>query len=318
VASSLITGNVAANKYDLSSGLVTARGGGLYTRDGEAGIFDSLITNNDAYTQQPFNTFTAVGGGVSAGGGIEAKYSQFTHNSAGLGGGLDARGNVVIAHSTISDNDADFNAGAFFDGNATHTLSIRNSTISGNHATSCAAGATLSDFTQAWVSSSTITRNISEGDFNTCGSGVNLQQQIDELRLESTIIAGNTTNGGVPSDLRGTAVIPSIIGTNNLVYESPLMLPPDTISLTPALLGPLAFNGGSTRTHALIEGSPALDAGNNVFNLISDQRGTGFPRVFGPQADIGAFETQGEGPIPDDRIFYNGFGFDEEFGGPGG
>ena len=30
----------------------------------------------------------------------------------------------------------------------------------------------------------------------------------------------------------------------------------------PALLGPLANNGGPTRTHALLPGSPALDAGN--------------------------------------------------------
>ena len=43
-------------------------------------------------------------------------------------------------------------------------------------------------------------------------------------------------------------------------------------------------------THALLEGSPAIDHGNNEAGLDYDQRGTGFPRVQGTQADIGAFE----------------------------
>ena len=37
-------------------------------------------------------------------------------------------------------------------------------------------------------------------------------------------------------------------------------------------------------------GSPAIDAGNNNQNLLTDQRGTGFERVINQQADIGAFE----------------------------
>ena len=37
-------------------------------------------------------------------------------------------------------------------------------------------------------------------------------------------------------------------------------------------------------------GSPAVDAGSNLAGLSFDQRGDGFPRVVGAQADIGAFE----------------------------
>jgi hypothetical protein len=50
-------------------------------------------------------------------------------------------------------------------------------------------------------------------------------------------------------------------------------------------------------------GSPAIDAGNDVANLTTDQRGLGFPRISGAFPDIGAFEVQGT----DDEIFANGF-----------
>jgi len=79
----------------------------------------------------------------------------------------------------------------------------------------------------------------------------------------------------------------------------------------PALLGPLANNGGLTQTHALLSGSQAIGAGNNNSLFFFDQRGTAivngtldYARVSGapPQADIGAYEVQ-EGEI----VFNAGF-----------
>ncbi len=55
-----------------------------------------------------------------------------------------------------------------------------------------------------------------------------------------------------------------------------------------AQLGPLANNGGPTFTHALLAGSPAIDAGDTL--EATDQRGE--PRPFGLADDIGAFELQ--------------------------
>src|SRR5262249_34310098 len=63
-------------------------------------------------------------------------------------------------------------------------------------------------------------------------------------------------------------------------------------------LGPLADNGGPTLTHALLPGSPAIDAGNNAYATDFDQRGPGFPRIVNGLIDIGAFEFQGAGPGP--------------------
>jgi len=65
------------------------------------------------------------------------------------------------------------------------------------------------------------------------------------------------------------------------------------------MLGPLQDNGGSTFTHELLSGSPAINAGDpnfdpNSFNppMVYDQRGTGFNRVVNGRIDIGAFEVQ--------------------------
>ena len=56
-------------------------------------------------------------------------------------------------------------------------------------------------------------------------------------------------------------------------------------------LGSLDSNGGPTQTHALLESSPAIDAGDPTVldtDPITDQRG--LPRVSGARVDIGAFE----------------------------
>ena len=53
------------------------------------------------------------------------------------------------------------------------------------------------------------------------------------------------------------------------------------------LLAALAWNGGSTRNSRAGSSSPALNAGNNVLALSTDQRGQA--RVFGTAADIGAW-----------------------------
>jgi hypothetical protein len=119
------------------------------------------------------------------------------------------------------------------------------------------------------------------------------------LELDSTIIAGNMS-GPDPDDFEVYGM-PVITGANNLVVASSAPLPPDTISDDP-MLDVLIDNGGPTFTMALLQGSPAIDAGNNVAQLADDQRGQGYPREVGLGADIGAFEVQ-----TSDVIFRDGF-----------
>ena len=67
--------------------------------------------------------------------------------------------------------------------------------------------------------------------------------------------------------------------------------PGDQINTNP-MLGPLQDNGGPTFTHALLNGSPAVDTGDPNFSPppFTDQRG--YPRVFNGRIDIGSFELQ--------------------------
>src|SRR5262249_59725847 len=53
----------------------------------------------------------------------------------------------------------------------------------------------------------------------------------------------------------------------------------DQINVDP-MLGPLQDNGGGTLTHALLPGSPAIDAGKSFATGTTDQRGAGFVRTF--------------------------------------
>jgi hypothetical protein len=68
------------------------------------------------------------------------------------------------------------------------------------------------------------------------------------------------------------------------------------VGVADPMLGPLADNGGPTMTHALLAGSPAIDAGPNpVPTFVGnefDQRGVGFARIAFGVADAGAFELQ--------------------------
>lgn len=62
---------------------------------------------------------------------------------------------------------------------------------------------------------------------------------------------------------------------------------PDPQKITCPLLGELRDNGGPTKTHALLSGSPAIDTGNDVLGINEDQRGSS--RDASP--DIGAYEV---------------------------
>ena len=59
-------------------------------------------------------------------------------------------------------------------------------------------------------------------------------------------------------------------------------------------LNALADNGGGLLTHKPKQGSPLIDAGSNPSPLTTDNRGTGFARIRGTSADIGAIETNPE------------------------
>jgi hypothetical protein len=66
-------------------------------------------------------------------------------------------------------------------------------------------------------------------------------------------------------------------------------VPPNSSPIDPRL-GPLVDNGGPTRTHALLLGSPAIDAASTPDCPTTDQRGVLRPQ--GAACDIGSYERQ--------------------------
>jgi hypothetical protein len=117
---------------------------------------------------------------------------------------------------------------------------------------------------------------------------------------EDLAIVGGTINSfsSAGYNLIGTGNVYS--GANNAIDV--FNQSGDTTGVADPLLGALADNGGLTKTHVLLSGSLALDAGNPSAvagaggTPLYDQRGVGFSRVVNGRIDIGAFEVQAAGP----------------------
>ncbi len=108
------------------------------------------------------------------------------------------------------------------------------------------------------------------------------------LTLKNTIIAHNT--GGLWKNCNGSGTVTSQGYNLSDDYTCGTWFTASSdLNNTDPLLGPLQNNGGPTPTHALLPGSPAINAGSNAGCPATDQR-----NVFRPQGgacDIGAFET---------------------------
>ncbi len=299
VTGSTVSGNTA--KY----------GGGIYCVNGTLIMTGSTISGNAATV--------ADGGGVySEQCPVTMTSSTISGNSAaGDGGGIfsDAT-TVTLTSTTINGNTADTGGGI---SNGYGTLTVNNSTISGNQAKSDGGGI-YEDHGDITVTHSTITGNRADSDSNGTGAGggvFDISTGTEAYR--HTILAGNTRGASTRSDASGPIQLQySLIGDNtgatinnqggNLIGTAAAPIDP--------LLGPLANNGGPTLTHALLVGSPAIDAGNASSVAGSggvpqyDQRGASYGRVKdgdgagGARIDIGAFEVQSFAPsLPGD---YNG------------
>jgi hypothetical protein len=284
-------------------------------------ISGNSVTSPVASTGDGYGYFS-VGGGLYSRGDLTMTDSTISGNSIDVaadgegapGGGVYVRGIVDISGSTIDGNVADGNGGGLFKAiysvygepggtNPQTTLTIRNSTIANNTA---ASGGAIASSRPVYLANSTIANNFADA-----GAGgvlfqlVGILDSAGILDVQSTIIGANTAgeNATLALDLAADDTL-TVTGSNDLVVDAgAIALPADTISADP-MLGPLQDNGGPTHTLALLEGSPAIDAGSNPFDLAFDQRGDGFPRVAGAAADIGAIESPGEDL---DTIFADGF-----------
>lgn len=278
LSNATISGCLIEGSYVGGGGVAASKGVSL-----NASIVTGNIVNSDAGS-----TGQGVGGGIYSHGDFYSRYSTISNNTirgehADGGGVAVSFGSAYLRATTISGNSARTIGGLeVLDDGDSYTTKILNSTISGNSAVSI-GGAEIG--TPLVVANSTVAFNTIS--VNQDGAGL-VTPNATPVDLESSIIALNTS----PYGLRDTNFNGAVTGANNLVTESAVPLPGDTISACP-LLGRLGDNGGNTFTHRLLPNSPALDAGNNASGLTYDQRGNGHPRTVGTQTDIGAFESAG-------------------------
>ncbi|EKQ70565.1 filamentous hemagglutinin family N-terminal domain protein [Leptolyngbyaceae cyanobacterium JSC-12] len=257
-------------------------GGGGAASGGTIGGFGGFGGGNGG-------AYGVVSAGIGGGGGGGA---------AGLGGAIFSNGGIVnILNSTFSANQVrggdgggtpadgsaqggdggSGNGGAVFGFNA--SVGLTNSTIANNQAIGGIGGIIYNGTTGALVG-----RNGEGRAGGISGNG-------GQITLSNSIVAGNTAaidpdvSGGIAS--QGFNLV-QIRGSSTGFISSDL---PDG---TNPLLGPLQNNGGLTQTHALLEGSPAINAGGR--NATSrDQRG----RLAVGIRDIGAFEFGAmDDPLP--------------------
>ncbi|MBI1763003.1 MAG: hypothetical protein HYR56_16370, partial [Acidobacteria bacterium] len=278
---------VAISGLTISNGNSTPQDGGGIFNQGTLSLTDCVLSNN--------TNASGKGGGVASTGPLTVTRCAFTGNSANIGGGGIAQtgSTLSVTDSTLNTNTASTGGGVYMVG-GTHTLT--NCTVSGNTATSNGGGVGMFG-NSSQPGTATLLNCTLTGNTSINGAGVftsSTDATVIETRLKNTLVAANngrnfdtTFIGGATNtslgnnlDSDGTShftngVNGDIVGT----LGSPIN----------ALLAALGNYGGTTNTHALLPGSPAINAGTSSGAPTNDQRGSA---RFGA-TDIGAFESQG-------------------------
>ena len=286
-----ISGNWA-NGIDDYSGY----GGGIDNTDASLTVNGSVISDNFALR---------AGGGIANWYESDATITTSTisgNSSDGDGGGVYSEGSLTVDGSTFSGNFVDSGYGgaiAYYAGPTT-TMTLSNSTISGNSAAESGGGITALGMGtgEVLLDHTTITNNTANTDHDDSGFGGGLDVSGITVISRNSIIVGNygKSEGAFPGDidddidgLLDETSSYNLIGVGGGLTNG---ANGNQVGVTDAMLEPLDWYGGPTQTHALIFGSPAIDAADPGSELTEDQRGAARPFDAGGGAisDIGAFE----------------------------
>ena len=292
----------------------TSSGGGIHmTR----GVLDDVVGYDLQFGGVTIDGNIARGSGggmhVFLDGRYEIEQMTVSANTAGgVGGGAVIRGTGSIVQSSIEGNDGTEGGGLWLDrgGSAVDAVYVTSTTIAGNIASIRGGGAYLHKadvtFENVTVTGNSAPRgggiHVGEDPMGQSGShvldhvtlagntapvGANLAFDIGDLTIRRSIVA-EPLGGGSNCDLLG--YVPTSGGWSYLTDSTCAAGVDDTVAPASPQLGPLAANGGPTRTKLLGVGSPAgglvpvAQCGAPV-----DQRGVARPA--GAACDPGATEV---------------------------
>lgn len=267
----------------------------IYTVPGDKVIIDSSTFENNQVkpltikpgAKLPYGYVLAPGNG----GGLNQT------SNAGIG----ANAGFIVTNSTFANNTATNQGGGLWK-NVSPTT-IVNSTFSGNKARNIhnstdnsEIGGGLALYGPATITNSTIANNFA----NWMGGGLAVDNE-NLVTVSNTIFDDNIANrGGAPTKTGAHTTRRINKGQNNIQFPNRTSASTDFLAVAgirviDPKLGPLQYNGGLTKTMALLSGSPAIDAGVPLLIATRDQRGKLRP-VDGngnglAAKDIGAFEV---------------------------
>ena len=273
------SGNLTISNVTIQGGDSAGNGGGVQVNAGSQLTLNNVIISGNQAGQ---------GAGLYNAGTVLLTDVEFSNNgfaATATGGGLHNAGDATLNRVTISGSQADTGAGIYNDNSATN-LSLTNVTLSGNTAASTGGG--LYTRASANIVNSTLTLNSAD-----TGGGIRTQGGGGTVDLQNTIVAGNSASSA-NSDVSGTFsssgynLIGDGTGSSDLVDGLSNDQVGTTASPVDPMLDSLKDNGGFNQTHALLVGSPAIDAGISAGAPLVDQRG--LLRDDGSQ-DIGSYEV---------------------------
>ncbi len=208
------------------------------------------------------NTAASAGGIFTQGPMTITQSSIISNIAANDGGGIGNSGLISITNSAIISNTTTGGAGGGI-ANNNGSLSMMNVTLSGNAAPLFYGGGLVHyNGGASTLTNVTLANNSASGGF----AGAGITNQASAVTLKNTIVAYNA--GG--SDCQG---IITSAGHNLDSADTCGFTMTGDITNTNPFLGPLANNGGTTLTRALLPGSPAINAGDNSGCPATDQRG---------------------------------------------
>lgn len=225
------------------------------------------------------NTAVSYGGGIYSNSDVSISDSTFSGNSGSSGGGFyNVQANAILNNTVFYSNSASY-GGAI--SNSAGNLNLSNTTISNN---SAGHGGAIANF--SFPNTGIVTLNFVTMSQNSAPVGGAIYNDSGSFFLNNVILnegaVGVNCDGPITSN-----------GFNISSDDSCGLNQAGDQSNVDPMLGPLADNGGPTLTHMPLSGSPAINTGQCIGGITTDQRGYARPQEI--ICDKGAVERQ-----PDD------------------